>query len=599
MSALQLDVPNLTVHSASSSAMETAELQSWLDGLHLTDVEKSTRSVIDTINQYNQSTLDPIHRIQFMDQFIPVVTQLLESLRGKLKGSPFPLSNNNLERAELVIKMMEAMANGYKISILDLDAGKGDQEQASTASLKATFFSIKYLAEQLLSAWLIYYPEPQGVWAQIHRLYRYAEETGMHDKVLPAQVGENLTANTILHMYKRIVLLAISNPYHLMEGEASAILDYLRNWATKCTITPHTQGAKVTGQFYVDLESGDAPRFASDHIEHKPKQGRIIGVDALAAGLANLIHKITEQSRGKNMSLKDRMNRDMLIRLQNAWGGRADRQEQRSLDSENVLLSVGLGASHYFVSGLKNFEPEKDEIISGGGSSGLESGLSLVPLEEDGWKKQELKDKMESGVTQHRVSTFDDNSADTWQKINATKAYHQSIVANKIPEFKSTEWSKFNESQGGLGLTSSDISNLKIRVGDLISFSKDSGNSWRLGASRWLMNKNNQTLDLGIKTISESALAVGVRAISGVGEGGEYFRAFVCSTKNNSETVQTVIVPANIFDIQSELVLSQDGNIEYIHLQKLIDTTSSYSQFQFETIAKPDGNPYLNKYLQG
>ncbi|MDH5435500.1 MAG: hypothetical protein OEX83_01965 [Gammaproteobacteria bacterium] len=597
MSDLQLDIPNLNGDTSVASGVDNGVLQEWLAQLRLTDVEESARLIISSITQYNQRGMDPVQRVEIMNLFAPIISQLVEALRAKLKGSSFPLSSKNLERAEFIKAIMQGMANGFKIAVLDLDTGKGAPEKISTALLNATHSSIKYLAEQLLSAWLIYYPEPQGTWKQIHRLYRYAEEIGIQDKVLPAQADEAITANSIQHLYKRIILLAISNPYHLMEGEAAAILDYLNNWATKCSITPYSNEEEIKGQFYVDLESESPPCYASDYAEHRPKQGRVIGVDALASGLSGLIHKISEQSKDKNMSLKDRMKRDMLIRLQHAWGGRTDRQAQRFSDSEKVLLSLGLGASHYFVSDKKEFEPEKDEITMKGHTE-IGSGLSLMPLDDDDWKKEELKGKMEAGVTQHRVSSFDDKGADAWEKINATRTYHQSILENTVSKHTAREWSKFNESQGGLGLSSSDISEIKIRVGDLVAYSKDDGNGWVLGALRWLNNKENQALDLGIKTISEVVFAAGARSIAGVGEGGEYFRAFTMTKPVNGQETQAIIVPANIFDNRSELIVNQAGELKYIRLLKLIDTTSSYSQFQFEIIAKPETNPYLNKYLQ-
>lgn len=597
MAVLQLDIPNLNSSTPVSPGIKEGTLLDWLSSLHMTDVEKSARSVISSIEQHNQSGMDPVQRVQVMNLFVPVITQLVEALRDKLKGSAFPLSKKNIKYAELKEQIMQGMANGFKIAVLDLDAGQGNTEKSSTALLIATYASIKYMAEQLLSAWLVYYPEPQGIWTQIHRLYRYAEETGIHDKVQPVQAGEKVTTNTIQHLYKRIVLLAISNPYHLMEGEASAILEYLNDWAKKCSITPHQENAVVSGQFYVDLAGEEPPCFASGGAEHTPEHGRIINVDALAGGLTSLIHKISEQYKDKDMSLKDRMNRDMLIRLHNAWGGRADRQEQRSIDKESILLSTGLGACHYFMSGRKEFIPEKDEIITRLDSQ-TEAGLSLMPLDDAEWKQRELQDRIEAGISQHRVSRFDDKGLDTWEKINATRAYHQSITGDIDSKYTITLLNKFNESVGGLGLTSQDLAGIKARVGELVIFRTDGSNDWQLGALRWLNNKDNQVLDLGIKTMSDNVNAVGVRAISGVGKGSEYFRALTCAEEVNGQKVQTIIVPANIFDSRSGMVLNHDGEIKYIRLGKILDTTSSYSQFHFEFINKPERNPYLDKYTQ-
>ena len=597
MSILHLDIPTLSGDTSSLSEMAPENLQGWLDSLPLTDVTDSGRQVVTVLQKYNSVAMDTDVRFESMVRFAPVVGQLLEATRDKLRGSAFPLSSKNLERAMMAMKFVQHMADGFKICVTELDAGKGNPENAQIKLLKSVHASVKYLAEQLLSCYLIYYPEPANVWRQINNLYYYAEKKGIKDKVLGAEEDAQRTANTIEHLYKRLVLLATSNPYHLMEGEAAAILEHLNNWATRCTISEIAKNSVVKGHFYVDLAGEMPPRFASGHMEHAPVEGRSIDVDILVDNLSKLILRISEQSSNKPMSLKDRMNRDMLLRIQHAWGGRTDRQEQRQSNAETVELASGMGATHYFISGGKDFLPEKVEIDIQE-EKGTSSGLSLMPLDDDQWKRDEIKEKIDAGVTQHRVSSFGDNKEDMWGKIHATKAHHQSVIEEEAARHSTNTWKKFNESSGGIGLSNANPATSRIRVGDLAVYRNSNETGWSVGTIRWLNNRNNVSMDVGIKGISANASDAGVRGIAGIGEGGEYFRSILCRKNVHGNEVNTIIVPASIYDTGSMLVLNSNNSISYIRLEKLLDTTTSYSQFEYSETEKPADNPYLKKFLQ-
>lgn len=91
MCALRLEIPHSRTNASELPNVGTGELRVWLSHLRLTDVEQSAYSVISSIEQHNHYTIDPMYRVQLMDMFVPVITQLIGALRGKLKGCTFPL----------------------------------------------------------------------------------------------------------------------------------------------------------------------------------------------------------------------------------------------------------------------------------------------------------------------------------------------------------------------------------------------------------------------------------------------------------------------------------------------------------------------------
>ncbi len=88
-------------------------------------------------------------------------------------------------------------------------------------------------------------------------------------------------------------------------------------------------------------------------------------------------------------------------------------------------------------------------------------------------------------------------------------------------------------------------------------------------------------------TNKEHCKPVAVRAIAGVGKDGEYFRSLILSISKNDNKEVSMIVPSNIYDIGTQLVLNLKDDLKYIQLTQLLDTTTSYSQFSFDMIKIP------------
>jgi hypothetical protein len=78
-----------------------------------------------------------------------------------------------------------------------------------------------------------------------------------------------------------------------------------------------------------------------------------------------------------------------------------------------------------------------------------------------------------------------------------------------------------------------------------------------------------------------------VRAIGGAGTGGEYFRSLLIEPIVLNDGTPTLLVPASIYDIGTQLVLNRRTTLEYVRLTHMVDTTSSYSMFEFKHIEVP------------
>jgi hypothetical protein len=122
-------------------------------------------------------------------------------------------------------------------------------------------------------------------------------------------------------------------------------------------------------------------------------------------------------------------------------------------------------------------------------------------------------------------------------------------------------------------------------VGDIVCYHLlDKPGQWELGEVRWMRDLRGSGVTMGIKKMADSAQHVAVRAVAGAGSGGEYFRAL--TIESESEGIH-LITPGAIYDVATQLVLNWGDQLEYVRLTRMVETTSSFSRFEFEVIDIP------------
>ena len=238
---LHLQVPTCEQVDLSRLDPQPARLQPWLSALHTADVEKSAMRVLEVLRAYNRVQLKPEVRYKALVTLIPLATEYINALRGKYRGSPFPLSQKLRFKAELVLQFTDELANGFKILIAD---AAGDDKNFKTQEkllIHSVFFAMNYLAGSRLARYLVYMPEPVGLWTQMNNLFMLAEDSKFINTGLSVDVEGFRTNQSVAHIYKKIALLTLANPHHLMESEASKVYQLLDNWAGYCERGPREE----------------------------------------------------------------------------------------------------------------------------------------------------------------------------------------------------------------------------------------------------------------------------------------------------------------------------------------------------------------------
>ena len=532
----------------------------WLKTLPVANVKRTSQLILQQLKTVNQSRYPYSERSLLLDELRGTIRQLLLSLKQPIQRAQFPLSEENMATADLIQNLLTEMAHGYKLITSDLMDKKSRKENDMLLLRESIYLSIQYLARSIVESYLVYAAPQYDVWRELHQLYRYAEYENIQndpiddpypDYVLPIHYSIDL-------VYKRIVLLSLSAPYHLMQNEAEDIYYLVSAWTSVCQIS-ELEKKHISDQYGVDFATDMSPRYIPASLEWEPVDGRIIDLSEVKARLNNHTTKILRfnvdnddfiETEENPRSLKERQQRDMLLRLTDAWHSKLTRGQHREDRGAKLRMALGLNACHFYCSNKTAFTPQMDE-------------LRLI------------------------------SSSENKQTTVFANIYREALHKDRLHEKSSypiSPWQQHNISRSGIAIScDGSCKDMNIKVGEIVSylFESKTGLRWKIGIIRWLHINKDNNVDMGIMNLSHSAVPIAVKAIDGLGKGTDYFRSLLVPKQVSIKQLRSVIVPAMLYDIGTVLSVNMKTKLFHIKLSKLIISTGNIAMFEFETLEKP------------
>ncbi len=582
MNPLKLRLPIPAHADTAQRAPRPDEIRHWLASLPTHDPMANLIQVAALLLRYNQHALPISQRFEAMQILQPWVQQQLPALQQKYRDQSLPLTPRLQTLADDIFDLLDNMAQGYKQVITDAISGTDSDDLSPDTFLLALRQTIEQTGLLMLESYAQYRSEPTGLWGELHRLYALAERNGLNTMAIDSRDANNQPVTTIQYTYLRIVLLGLAQPYRLLSGQVDVLYGFLHQWTIGCRMVKKKNALAEAGDCVVDLAGNRPPDMATQQTRFRPVDGRFLDISTLRDRLEELSRQKTDS---RKQSLSDRMRRDLLIQLCTVWQGRRERSTERHADGQHILMMcIGLGAAHHQISGEVEFTPEEDE------------SEFHQPQKKGNHLSLQCKDNAPLPVTTTttegreatRVSRFT-TDMDVWDAVHDTQLHVRVLRDSAMAGYAVEPWLRINHSDGGVALLHMPDNRTQARVGVLTAYrDKDETLLWHIGTVRWLQINKQGKLTLGIKSLGNHMAAVAVRAIAGTGNGGEYFRSLlidVIGTEGN--TGKGLLVPVRIYDIDTQLVLNLKTELKYVRLTRVIETTSSFTVFAFDSIEMP------------
>ncbi len=582
-------------------------IEQWINGLPRADIGEMARLVYKGLHELNRVMLPETDRARIAEMFREPVHHLAMTLKKHYIGLSFPLPRKKQRVALLARELQAEMAIAYKAVIEDRLAGPVPRLD-NKALFQLAHRVMYYLSQVLLRCYQIYIPPPNNLWREIHRLYLFAQQNGMHNMVVENQIGEHSFDCSIASLYKQIVLLSLAGPYRLRQSEIETINTMLVDWERFVQINKITDPEQQTGMCSINLNGDEPPGYLTLCSDTNIHFCRVLEAAPLIEVVGHhIVAGIPVQAPGA-LGRTNKLSVELLRRLVLAWGGMAKRNFPRTTKNSNILVTLGLRALHYFISPAPRHEPHAriDSLKDPDGSPAAKTpalDLDLVPLDDrhgglvgkHASAKSRLPAKPVFGVT-HLVT----RKGDPWDPLVILQTSgddHAEADPSARHDFHVC--TTVNESAGGfclvwLPIEGSTHSGLSALVGELIGMQElDDVNKsrWGVGVVRWMKSRDGKQLELGIQKLAPYAVAAAVRR-ERKGKSNEFQPALVLPEIKQVEQPMSLITP-NLYSMGDTLVLDTDSGKKFIQITKALETTGAFSHLQFKDLKHPDqsGDP--------
>jgi hypothetical protein len=468
--------------------------------------------------------------------------------------------------------------------------GRKDKKLLITAIHRA----VKQLSLVLLKAYQVYEPYPDGVWLELHSLYRYAENNNLHRSKVVEDQHPTRMPSTIADAYKQILLLALACPYRIRHGESEAVYAALEQWAPFSHLQPvdDVQG----GLFATNLDADQPPSYLvlRDANENR-NTCRVLNTQRLSEKVRQaLAERASAGARTKPGMLRENTLRHLML----AWGVMPKRRFSRVKDHSQVIVAMGLSSIHYFVSGEVAFN---DAAI--GPDCYNDLGATPGP-------------HLQKPAHFHAYRTHEDTGKqpDVWEMnyriegepdpSNIELAVARAAADIQLDTSHCTQsWKMINVSAGGYCMLWDNPETTRAQVGELLGIREESDPDtfhWRLGVIRWLKYEEKRGLELGVQMLSPGAVAIAarmdtktrsknkVRASTRAGAPGDedYTRGLLLPEIASIQQRATLLLPSPPFNVGDTAIANCHGKDVGVKLTRLVENTGSFAQFQFESLGE-------------
>lgn len=496
-------------------------LQTWLENLHVSDPQTASQAILSSLAALNRQPLSGDIRLKLLAMYWNTIQTQVTMLQRQLSGSMLPLSEKADAQTRLARELLLELGHGYKLVLMDNNTSLLNFYSKPPAA--PVIHQLLLTQQRVLElCYEMYAPVPAGLWQEIHRTYRYADELG----ITRAAVSEDSTAS-IVHAYQQILLIALADPYHLMQGELAHVIELTRDCALLGEIEPVNS---ATGNVFTLNMSVDAPPHITTRLDSKGQSDSIRFfhthklIEHLLFMLAKLESGTPPAALGLPAAAAEPEYRQLLHHLINSWGMPHLRRFNRySIQPNNIELGLGLRTIHALLGNTETTSVNDDTFI--------EITMNSFALPEHSSRNHYL-----------------------------------------------AKWQILNNSAQGHALRTKGTPPAHIKVGELIAMRESEGSQWDLCVIKWIKNIDTGTVEIGVQLLPPHARPVSVynplSPIKNVQPGMLFPENNILKQEN------LLLVPHGIYMRNVRMDLITDTS-RIIMPGKLVLQTQSFDLFEF------------------
>ncbi len=522
--SLKLSVPAIDPSHPATPETRPRQVQAWVDALPMSQVFEASRILTRSLAELNRVRLTDEDRLRLMEIIHPSIAILQEELGHEFTGAALPLPTKAREAAALAREMLIETSYAYKLALLDKSA-KGGLFSAKRNSALPVGRAIAALSEILTTSYRSYNPTPAGVWFEIHQLYRHASQEGLLD------TAPDENSNSPHLVYKKALLLALADPYHLVHDAQDSVQRVINDNAPALLLQNYVPDASMPGLFSVNTLSDMPPRpVALQQAERDRTHDLVLQTHDLVQRIDRLAAQAETTTRSGAVRPRDSGH---LRRLSQLWSTPPKRIFRRSSTQASVQICFGMKATHYFV--------------------GAEAKVrDALPVNEES-----LLNTMKMAALQLSSS---------WET------------------FMFNECDLINQSAGGLKLRRDATQSQELSVGEVVGVRQSSFGGQSLGVSvgsvRWVQaDDDEESMEFGVQMLAPKASAVTLVAAMDIN--GKIQSALLLPAIPALQQAESLVVTPGTYAEAGEYTIQEGGKTRRVRATKLQQQTLRFELFEF------------------
>ena len=496
------------------------QVKAWIDSLPLAQAIEASKKLSVHLAALNRSKFDLDDRLLILESYRPVAAVLLEELDAIYGKAAIPMVPRAREALALSRDLACGLATGYRIAISE-KAGKliafGTKKQLPLLIVRA----MQYLAAALRASYKSYTPAPQGIWREMHHLFLYAEQQGVS-----REIGDAESKVTVFEAYTESLLLSLTDPYRLAQGETDKVLAQIRSMRGLATLGQARPDSRPGGHFLIPCDTDKPPKPAlSANDDTGGPNWRLLDANPVVDKMR--MKKQAMDSGNVSATMSRMVGPEVLAliaKLLVLWGDPPKRSSRRNPMETTVAICVGIKAVGHFVS----MEPKLGAQAE---SEALRKGITmpLAPLPTD----------------------------------DASQA---------IPVF---EWDVVNQSAGGMKVRRLGPAQ-PLAVGEVVGVKLIDRSRWTIAVVRWLTTFDEGGMEFGLQFLSPMARMVSVQPTI---TSATTKLALLLPDADDPSLPDALLTPPNTFADLREFELEEEGAVSCVRATSLIEKTGRFELF--------------------
>lgn len=212
---------------------DAASCALWLGQLQLTNLQRAHSQLLAQVNELNRYPMRGLERLDTLELLRETAGFVQNDFAKKLVAKPLPLNDSELAAFRAIVQLWQSLATGYRRCLQAYIAG--DKQLAKYGALISQR-CLLYCGLEIFEYLHTGYEFDASLWHQLHQLYSFAEQQGLHQTEVPDPLKPHQAQSSCVDSYVKTLLACYAHPAELTRWQLQQLDSWLSIWSKNVAV---------------------------------------------------------------------------------------------------------------------------------------------------------------------------------------------------------------------------------------------------------------------------------------------------------------------------------------------------------------------------